>query len=54
MFEFILVQKIINNTVEAPFGKTSVSTEQKNDSRVKPIVESNIGFMLEFEKYSSD
>ena len=44
-------QKIRNNIVEAPFGKTGVSTEQKNDLRFEPIFEIKIGFMLEFDKY---
>ena len=40
------VQKIINKTLEASFGILGVSTEPKNDLRVKPIFESKIGFLL--------
>ena len=47
-------QKIRNITVEAPFGITDVSNERQNDLRVKPIVERKIGFLLKFERYSSD
>ena len=46
-------QKIRNNTVEASFCIPGVSTEHKNDLRVKPIVKSDIGFLLEFDWYSS-
>ena len=47
-------QKIRNNIVESPFGKTGVRTLQKNDLRFEPIVEIHIGFLLEFDKYSSE
>ena len=46
-------QKIRNNTLEAPFGIPGVSTEPKNDLRVKPIVDIKIDFILEFKLYSS-
>ena len=47
-------QKTRNKTVEAPFFIPGVSTKRKSDLRVKPIVESEIGVLLEFERYSSD
>ena len=37
-------QKIRNNIVEAPFGIPGTSTGCQNDLRVKPIVETEIGF----------
>ena len=46
--------KIRNNTVEAPFGVPGAITEPNNELRVKLIVESEIGFLLEFNWYSSD
>ena len=52
MLKFISSTNIINNTVEAPFGIPGARTEPKNDLRVKPIVESEIGFLLEINRYS--
>ena len=40
------ITKQIKNTVGAPFGIMGVSTEPKNDLRVKLIVESDIIFLL--------
>ena len=40
-------QKIRNNTVEAPYVIPGVSSETENYLRVEPIVESEIGFLLE-------
>ena len=42
MIEFISSTKLRNNTEEAPFRIPDVITEDENDLRVKPIVESNI------------
>ena len=50
---FILKQ-IINNTVEAPFGILGASTEPENNFRVKLIVESDTGFLLEIDRYYCD
>ena len=47
-------QKIRNNTLEVPFGILGVSTEPGNYLRTKPIVESEIGFMLGFNRYSRE
>ena len=47
-------QKLRSNTEEALFGIPGAITETKNDLRVKPIVESNIGFLLKVERYSCD
>ena len=47
-------QKIINNTVEASFVIPGTSIEPENDLRFKAIVEGEIGFLLEFDRYSSD
>ena len=41
-------------SVEVPFGILDASTERQNDLRFKPIVESDIGFLLEFDQYSGD
>ena len=54
MFEFILVQKIINNTVEELFTIPGMSTKHNTYLRFNPIVESDIGLLLEFDRYSSD
>ena len=43
-----------NKAEEAPFGIPSAITEPKNNLRVKPIVESEIGFMLKIDRYSCD
>ena len=48
MFEYISSTKIKNNIVEAPFGVPVVSTEPEKDLRFNPIVERDIGFLLEF------
>ena len=47
-------QKIRNNIVEAPFGIPYSRTERQKELRVMPIVDSKIGFLLEFDRYSSD
>ena len=47
-------EKIRNNTVEATFGILCVHTEPEKDLRVKPIVEIDNDFLLEFIRYSSD
>ena len=41
-----IAQKIRNKTEEAPFGIPGMSTESENGLRAKPIVESDIGFLL--------
>ena len=43
-------QRIINDTVEAPFEIPGAITVCKKNLRGKPISESNIGFLLEFER----
>ena len=47
-------QKIRNKTVEVPFVIPGMSTKRQRDLRFKPIVKSNIGFLLEFDWYLSD
>ena len=54
VIEHISGKKIRNNTVEAPFVIPGVSTKWKSDLRFRPIVESEIGFLLEFDRYSND
>ena len=49
MIKSISSTKIRNNTEKEPFGITGASTENKNNFRVKPIVESNICFLLEID-----
>ena len=44
----------MNNTEESPFGKPVTITEPNNDLRVKPIVESDIGFLLGIDQYYCD
>ena len=51
MLEFISSTKLGNNTEDAPFGIMGESTETNNNLRVKPIVESDIGFLLEIDQY---
>ena len=53
MFEYIS-RKIRNKTVELPFTIPGESTKGKIYLRDKQIVESEIGFLLEFEQNSSD
>ena len=48
-----LAPKLRNKGVYAPFDITGVSNERKEHLRVKPIIERNIGFLLEFDQYSS-
>ena len=48
MFESIYSNKNKKNTVDAQFGILGASTERHNYLRVKTIVESGIGFLLEF------
>ena len=54
MLKWIVRIKLRNNLEEAPFGIPVVSTENENIFSVNPIVESNIGFMLEIDWYSFD
>ena len=54
MFESFSSTKITNKTVEVPFVIPGAIIEHQSDLRVKPIVDSEIGFLLEFEWYSSD
>ena len=54
MFESNSRTKIRNNTVEIPFFIPGASNERQSDLRGNPIVESEIGFLLEFDRYSSD
>ena len=51
MLESIYSTKIRNNTVEATFDILGTSTEPENDLKLKPIVKSKIGFMLEFNRH---
>ena len=46
-----IAQKIGNDTIEAPFGILVMSNERQNKLRVKPIVEREIGFLLDFYRY---
>ena len=54
MIEPTYSKKIRNKEVETSFGIPCASTEPENDLRVKLIVDSNIGFLLEFNRYSSE
>ena len=47
-------QKIRNKTVEVIFAILGASIEHQSDLRVKQIVESKIGFLLESDHYLSD
>ena len=47
-------QKIRNKTVEIKSFILGASTKQQIYLGVKPIVESNIAYLLEFDQYSSD
>ena len=52
---WIYIQKKTgNNTLKSSLGILSESTETKNNFRVKLIVESEICFLLNFDRYSSD
>ena len=53
MLESISSTQKKKNIVEAPFDIPGVSTEPENYLRVKLTVESNIGSMLEFNRYLS-
>ena len=53
MLKFIYII-IFFNTEDAPFGIPGASTELENDLRVKLIIDINIGFMLEIDRYSCD
>ena len=52
MLTYISSTEIRNNTEQALFGIPDASTEHEKDLRVKPIVESKIGFLLEINRYS--
>ena len=54
MFESISITKIINKTVEVIFVIPGASNKRQSNLRVKPIYDSKIGFLLEFDRYSSD
>ena len=54
MFESVYSIKNRKKIVEEPFVIPVASTDQQRDLRFKPIFESEIGFMLEFEQYASD
>ena len=47
-------KKIGNNTEETPFVIPDASTEPKNNLRVNLIIESEIAFLLEIDRYSCD
>ena len=47
-------QKIRNKTDESPFGIPGASNETEKNLRFKPVVESDIEFLLEIEWYSCD
>ena len=47
-------QKIRNKTVEVIFAIPGASTERQINLRVKPNFESEIGFVLEFNSFSSE
>ena len=47
-------KKIRNNTVQSLFCIPGASAERQDDSRVKLILESKIGLLLEFNRYSSE
>ena len=49
MFESFPSKKYINKIVEVPFFIPGASTEQQSNLRVKPIIESEIGFLLIFD-----
>ena len=52
MLKYISSTKLENNMEEVPFGIPGASTETKNDLRVKPIIESELSFLLEIYRYS--
>ena len=52
MIKFISRTKIRNSTEEAPFGIPWASTGPNNYLRVNPIIEREIGFLLEIDRYS--
>ena len=54
MLEFISSTKLGNKTEDTPFGIPGASTEPENYFRVKPIVESKIGFLFEIDRYYFD
>ena len=51
-FNLFQKQKIRNNTVETTFSVPGASTEWQKMFRVNPIIENDIGFLLEFNQYS--
>ena len=53
-FNIFLAQKTGNYTLEASLGIPGAVTETENDFRFKPIVQSEIDFLLKFDWYSSD
>ena len=53
-FNIFTARKIRNNPLEASFNKLSASTEPENYLRIKSIVETEIDFLLEFDRYSSE
>ena len=54
MLEFISRTKLRNNTEELPFRIVGTSTETKNYFRVNLVVDSNIDFLMEIDRYSCD
>ena len=50
----IYPEKNRDKTVEVPFVISGVTTKWKRSLRVEKIVESEIGFLLEFERNSSE
>ena len=46
-------QKMRKNTIYAPFDKAGASTEKQKCLNINPVPESDIGFLLEFDQYSS-
>ena len=54
MLKFTSSTKLRNNIEEALFGIPDASTEAEKDLRFKPIVESEIFFLLVIDQYSCD
>ena len=54
MSESISEKKIRDNKVEVPFIIQGEITERQSDLRINPIVESDIGFLLELGRHSSN
>ena len=46
--------KIRNNTEEAPFGIPGASTEDNKNLKATPIIDNDISFLMEIDRYYCD